>query len=276
MSITRSGLSDLNENTLRIEILIPLFKAMGFQDVTDFHGGVLEHGKDIVMWKAGEFRSRVNYGVVIKATKISGRTTGQSSAAEVRFQIEQCITTPFQDPSTGEELNIHRCIVVSSKKINKEAIAALRGVLASSGWDKITEFIDGDRLWDLIDEYLPKRAVLEKLNQVDKVLGQASPNYRINARTSAEGIELTIEPKSEVCREEPLEFNICLNLPSNSEGLRMQEALKQHFETGAPVTIKKPFIEYVSMPEFLQPFMPPEGKFEQVVIGSSRSLGLLL
>ena len=96
MALTRSELAAFNESELRLRVLIPLFKAMGFRDVHHYHGGSQEHGKDIVMWESDRLRERVNYAVVAKATTISGQTSGNSSAAEVRFQTEQCFNIPMR------------------------------------------------------------------------------------------------------------------------------------------------------------------------------------
>jgi hypothetical protein len=156
MIISRSNLSEMSETELRIHVLIPLFKKMGFQDVNHYHGGSGEKGKDIIMWKEGSIRERVNYAVVVKSTKISGKATGKSSAAEVRFQVEQCFSSTYSDPVTTEAQKVHRCFVVSSKEIKKEAIEAIKGILALNNLDKVTDFINGDKLYDLIEKHLPE------------------------------------------------------------------------------------------------------------------------
>lgn len=46
---------------------------MGFQDVRENHG-TSEKGKDIVMWKHSDLDSRIDYAVVVKATKIFALT----------------------------------------------------------------------------------------------------------------------------------------------------------------------------------------------------------
>ncbi len=42
MHLTREYVASLTESALRKEVLIPLFRAMGFLDVTEYHGGALE------------------------------------------------------------------------------------------------------------------------------------------------------------------------------------------------------------------------------------------
>jgi hypothetical protein len=98
MALTRSELAELDETQLRTRVLIPLFKAMGFRDIERYHGGSQEHGKDIIMWRPEGLRERVNYGVVVKAKRVSGKASGTSSAGEVRIQIEQYFDKPYPDP----------------------------------------------------------------------------------------------------------------------------------------------------------------------------------
>src|SRR6266540_2789317 len=162
--VTQQELQNLSELELQREVLVPLFKAMGFRGVIVWGGGSLELGKDIVMWKPGELEQRLNYGVVVKATKISGKAAPvKSSANEVYFQIAQCFANPYIEISSTEERPIHRCWVVSSREITKEAMSAIKGQLRTNGLDRVTQFIDGDTLWDLIREYLPEVGVFEEL-----------------------------------------------------------------------------------------------------------------
>lgn len=56
MIYTQEQIDAMSEAQLREIVLIPLFRAMKFREVTHFHGGTLEQGKDIVMWKEGGFR----------------------------------------------------------------------------------------------------------------------------------------------------------------------------------------------------------------------------
>jgi hypothetical protein len=101
-------IDQMNEADLRKKILIPLFVRMGFRDVREYHGGALEQGKDIVMWRADEIRQRVNYGVVAKATKLTGKA---KDVNEICTQVRQCWRQPYLDFSTGEQKLIDLCVV---------------------------------------------------------------------------------------------------------------------------------------------------------------------
>lgn len=278
MSLTQKQLSEMNEDQLRTSILLPLFKAMGFLDVHHYHGGTLELGKDIVMWKPGDIDERVNYGVVVKASKITGRASGSSSAAEVRFQIEQCFSKPYSDPVTAQEQKINRCFVVSSKKITKEALNAIEGVLEESNLKNVTTFVNGDKLWELIEEYLPQRAVWEQLRQVQRVFDEANPHYRITVRTTKTGPKLSIEPKSPDSEtKHPISITGQFTFPETAEGQKMREAFDRHIKTGSPVTLTKEYIDHISIPDFLVPFLDPSGRgVSKLSLGSQRSHQTLL
>src|SRR5215813_13079058 len=112
MAFTKDQLCKMDEGQLREDVLIPLFRAMGFRDVFHYHGGDQEQGKDIVMWKEETVRERVNYAVVVKSKKISGKATGNSSAGEVCTQIQQCFGRSYLDPISGEEKRVNHCYVV--------------------------------------------------------------------------------------------------------------------------------------------------------------------
>jgi hypothetical protein len=132
MILTREQLPKLSEETVRKHVLIRLFRAMGYRDVTDYHG-TTEHGKDIVMWKPADPRDRVNYAVVLKK-KVNGRASGPGSAGEVVAQVTQCFGTPFKDPRTGEDRTINQCFVIvyGSDTIPKEFTNAVAGPLTQN------------------------------------------------------------------------------------------------------------------------------------------------
>ena len=96
--LKRASLKALKEDKLRAEVLIPLFRAMGFRDVFEHHGGSLEQGKDIVMWKPEELRHRVNYAIVVKAGNNlrKGQREGQRrrSARPNRPMFRQAVPRP--------------------------------------------------------------------------------------------------------------------------------------------------------------------------------------
>ena len=52
-------LRKLSEAELQKKILIPLLKKMGYKDIIDYHGGVLEKGKDLVFYEETPLNERI-------------------------------------------------------------------------------------------------------------------------------------------------------------------------------------------------------------------------
>ncbi len=61
-----------DERDLTIKILIPLFKAMGY-DKVDYHHGPYEGGKDLICWKKNELQLLTLTVVQIKKYKLSAK-----------------------------------------------------------------------------------------------------------------------------------------------------------------------------------------------------------
>lgn len=278
MALTRSELAAFNEAELRLRVLIPLFKAMDFRDVHHYHGGSQEHGKDIVMWESDRLRERVNYAVVAKATTISGQASGTSSAAEVRFQTEQCFNIPYADPVTTEEQRVHRCLVVTSKEIRKEAINAVKDILKQQHLDIATEFIDGHKLWELIEQYMPSWTVLEKVQQAQAVFEEVSPNDRITIATKGGIPVYSFEEKHPAASEvEPLDISVRCQFPQTPEGQQQFQAMEEHIKTGVPVTLEDSYIQEFKLPAFLRTVFDPEQLAKGVLsINPQRSLRPIL
>jgi hypothetical protein len=150
LSLTKQHLQNMKEADLRIQVLIPLFKAMGFKDVFHYHGGTGEQGKDITMWQANILGDREYYAVVVKAGRITGEAKGKGSAAEVQMQIAQAFGSKFTDTADLAERQATRCWVVSSHEIKKEATESIKNALGPRATDGSVRFIDGDELWELI------------------------------------------------------------------------------------------------------------------------------
>src|SRR6185295_6051584 len=85
---SRAELELASEKDFCLNFLIPLLGAMGFKDVAYHHGGTLEQGKDIVMWKEGDFTPRSNFAVVAKSRKIAGNV---GILQEILLQIKQSL-----------------------------------------------------------------------------------------------------------------------------------------------------------------------------------------
>jgi predicted HTH domain antitoxin len=256
MALTRKGISEMNEAQLRKEVLIPLFRTMKFHSVAHYHGGTLELGKDITMWKEGELGERVNYGVVVKAAKVSGQATGKGSANEVLFQIMQCFNEPYADLTSTEQQRIQRCFVVSAKEITKEAVNAIKGSLGNNNLDKVTTFIDGDFLWQLVQQYMPEQSAMDQLRSAGDKLDQLSDHYRVIGNTRG---EFSIEEKYPgAAKDNPLNIMARFEFDTQTnEGRKAFEEFERHITTGAPLSIKSPHLADFQVPEFMRRLIEP-------------------
>jgi hypothetical protein len=278
MQLSRELFDHMNEVPLQKDVLIPLFRAMGFHDVKHYHGGPNELGKDIVMWREEELRERVNYGVVVKAEKITGQASGaKNSANEVLFQIQQALNEPYPDLSTGEEQWIQRCLVVSSKEISKEAINAIKGTLRKNNLDKVTTFIDGDTLWGLIQKHLPEKGVLEEIQsaktKLEALLKEHGLSEHFQIVADTEGVFQLRVKHPDALEEHPLHSVLQVKIDTKDpEGSKALEELNRMFATGAPLKLKNPYIAKFQMPHFMEQLFGFTPESMEVSLGPQTSL----
>jgi hypothetical protein len=264
MSWTREQIEAMKETELQEKVLIPLFQRMGFKDVLLYQGAD-ELGKDIVMWQPDVLGERINFAVVAKAKKVDGKATGNSSAANVRFQIEQAFSNFYFDPNTTEERNIHRCFVINSHEITTEAIKAIQGVLKNNNLEKVTTFIHGDSFWELLQRHLPERLVVDQLNQANKVLSELDPHWRINSFISEEGVRLTIVPKNpEAVENHPKHLHGSFVFPDTPEGVAKREEFERAIKTGSETTLSGEYIQKLDWPDFVTPLIGEPDKQKQL------------
>lgn len=270
MTPTAKQIAQMKEAQFQTEVLIPLFKAMKFRAITNYGGGSLELGKDLVMWREEDLRERVNYGVVIKARTISGKATGKGSANEVYFQIKQCFDAPFCDLTSTEEQRVHRCWVVCSKEIKKEAINAIRSLLTNENLDRVTTFIGPERLLELMNEFMPERGVLDQLEATQEKIDELArdDHYRVVANTKK---QFSIEPRYPGAeKDKPFLISALLRFNTkDAQGKRSRDDFLRHLKTGAPVEIKSPHLKEFVLPEFLRELIKPT-KNMTITLGPAR------
>jgi hypothetical protein len=271
MPLTRKALAEMDEATLRTRVLIPLFEAMGFLDVFEYHGGAQELGKDIVMWKRDAIRDRLNYAVVAKAGRITGRANGRSSAGEVTIQVQEAFGAPYQDPRSQLERRVDRCIVVSSRDIKKEATIAICGALRGQRADGHVDFISGDKLWRHIQEFMPGDGAVQKLFDVGEVLASASKHHEVIAIVGPDGLTFTTKPKHvDAHAAEPLIVRAQLAFPETPEGLEALAEMRRHIETGAPVSVPQQFVKNLELPEVLRSLIGEHETPNVIQLGARR------
>jgi hypothetical protein len=232
---------------------------MGFRDVRHHHGSG-ELGKDIVMWTSDRLLIRDDYAVVVKRGRISGRSSGAGSAAEVTNQVRKALGSTYHDAVTNQPHRPTRCWVVVSGEIGPDARRAIEADL-SPELMRVVSFIDGDKLWELVQQHLLSESVPETLTRIQKTLDQASENYRVIAMPQeGGGWGFMVQPKHpDAEKVEPLEMKGTLAFPNTEEGQQEFKKVQHHIETGAPVIIDARYLQGFSLPEFLQRLIDPEG-----------------
>lgn len=156
MMPTPTSIATMNEATLRQQVLIPLFEAMGYRHVREFHHP-RELGKDIVAWKLGADGARENHAVVAKAAPLNGQAGwGPGSVSEVMAQVHQCFGDPFPDLATGALSPVDHCWIITNKAVTPEARVALSAALRGSPHAGKLTIVDHRSLWDLIREHIPR------------------------------------------------------------------------------------------------------------------------
>lgn len=254
----KEQISKMKEEEFQNKVLIPLFRKMGFRDVKPFDGRNLERGKDIVMWKPSDLGQRLNYGVVVKAVKITGNAKTNEGAMNVLNQVRQMLKTSYLNPVSGERERIQRCFVACSKEIIPEAMHSIEGELENQ-LDKLVEWIEPEtNLFDLIENYLPEQGIFEKLSSVQEELDKFTENtpYKLIANSDK---NISILGKHNKAHEEmPFEikgqFKFDTKTPEGKEAL---EKIQEHFKKGSPVEIEGNNIDFFDLPSFLPDFMKP-------------------
>jgi len=246
--LTHDDVLAMDEATLRREVLVPLFRAMGHLDVTEYHGA-RELGKDIVMWDRDSLRGRVNWAVVVKTGPITGQASGPNSAAAVFTQIQQAFGSPFADPAKPGEQIVHQVLVVSSRPIRTEARVTFNSLLGSTPWSRSVAYLHGDELWAAIETYLGERTLLPMLAEIGRALNQVAGQQTIRAAIDGEHVQLVVGGGSSPA--EPAKRAV-FRFPPTEGGEVARRAFQRHFTAGEPAVIKGEYIAEFPLPEILR------------------------
>ncbi len=248
----------MDEAKLRLTVLKPLFEKMGFRDVFHYHGGSEEKGKDFVMWKPGELEERINYAVVVKAGRITGKANmASSSSGCVTFQIQQALGSTFVDEVTGAEQTVHICWVLASQEISKEAELAITSALKVSAFERNVRFVNGDRLWDLVKFHFPESEALDNLKRATEIFENLDKDWRIAVSNTGGKNTFALEPKHNKAQAK-LRLNLLFREDPSSR--KKAQEFKDWYEKGTPVTLDASHIAAIDLPPFLRDFIGPVGQ----------------
>lgn len=145
-----SVLSELSENEFRTEVLIPLIKRMGAENVRHRHGPD-EYGKDITFVETTNI-STSNIAVVAKIGNISGAASGRDNLDTVLSQVKMAFDVPFYQLGTKKEEKINRVIVWCTGNISRNAETRIKSL---GNQYRNIDFKNGEATIELLEKYYP-------------------------------------------------------------------------------------------------------------------------
>ena len=151
-------LASSSEDEITEEILLPLFRQLGFQRITaaDHRDKALEYGTDIWMKYRLPTQHGLYFGIQVKKGKIdsSGRSN-QSNIAGLLSQIQMLLEHPIFDPEINKKCLVDHAIIVAGGEITKQARNWLGERLHASQRSQILFMERKDILDLLLDNEVP-------------------------------------------------------------------------------------------------------------------------
>jgi len=119
-------LNKISEDDLIGEVLMPLFRHLGFQRITiaGHKDKALEYGKDIWMKYVLPTQNILYFGIQVKKDKLdsSGMTkTGNANVAEILNQITMMLGYEIFDPEASRRVLVDHAFIVAGGEITKQA-----------------------------------------------------------------------------------------------------------------------------------------------------------
>ncbi len=167
-------LEKASEDDLIEEVLLPLFRQLGFHRITPagHKDKALEYGKDIWMKHTLPTMHVLYFGIQAKKGKIDAAGMSRGSNAnisEIHNQVTMMLGHEIFDPEIGKKVLVDHAFIVAGGEITKQAQNWLGGKLDATKRSQIL-FMDRD---DILNLYvvtslpLPKGAIAENANPFD-------------------------------------------------------------------------------------------------------------
>ncbi len=165
-------LDTCSEDELTAEILLPLFRGLGFQRITaaGHKDKALEYGKDIWMRYTLPTQHLLYFGLQVKKGKLdaSGATkAGNANIAEIHNQALMMLAHTIFDPETNRRVLVNHAFIVAGGEITKAARNWIGHALDDAKRSQIM-FLDRE---DILNLY-----VVQGLSIPDGALPPLSPN----------------------------------------------------------------------------------------------------
>ena len=161
-------LSTASEDELIEEVLLPLFRQLGFHRITvaGHKDKALEYGKDLWMKYTLPTQHILYFGVQAKKGKLdaSGNSKGtNNNIAEIHNQLTMMLGHEIFDPEIGKRVLVDHAFIIAGGEITKAARNWIGGMLDTSKRSQIL-FIDKDDILNLFivnNVPLPMKAIPE-------------------------------------------------------------------------------------------------------------------
>jgi hypothetical protein len=142
-----------SEDELIEEVLLPLFRQLGYARITPagHKDKALEYGKDIWMYYTLPTQHRLYFGIQVKKDKLdaAGRSKGSNAnVAEVHAQLMMMLGHEIFDPEIGKRVLVDHAYIVAGGEITKAARAWLGNKIDASQRRQII-FMDQDDILNL-------------------------------------------------------------------------------------------------------------------------------
>lgn len=139
-----------SEDELIGEILIPLFRQLGFHRVTaaGHKDKALEYGKDVWMKYTLPTLHVLYFGIQAKKGKLDSSGVSTSNVAEIHNQITMMLGHEIFDPETSRRVLVDHAFIVAGGEITKQARNWIGGKLDASKRSQVM-FMDRDDILDL-------------------------------------------------------------------------------------------------------------------------------
>ena len=246
---SREWMESLKEDDLRVKVLIPLFRAMRYTEIRDFQG-VNELGKDLVLRKESDFGDTEYTAVVAKAVPITGKAKGV--LAEINTQVNQALDSQIWTTTDGKSRTIGKAIVLTSQRMKEDAVSRLHETL-SRVRSRYT-LVHGDKLWELVTQYLPQALILGRLEEVRQTLGEGDSEHQYRIAVAEDSIHLEAHPLGNVAVQPKISV-------VDSEGPEVEEArrlLREREETGRSVELKQSLLQFEGLPPLVHDLLAAE------------------
>lgn len=146
-------LDQCSEDELTQEVLLPLFRQLGFQriSIAGHKDKALEYGKDVWMRYVLPTRHFLYFGLQVKKGKLdaSGKSAGSNTnIAEIHNQLCMMLGHEIFDPETSRKALVDHAIIIAGGEITKQAKNWLGEKLDASKRSQIL-FMDRDDILNL-------------------------------------------------------------------------------------------------------------------------------